>query len=187
MTRIFKNVRDKLVKKKTLTSVSKNKLNLFLDSYNENNKVIDIINTKLKYRKIKKTNLPKEIAENIVLLLLSNLDKSEIYWDTKSKDIFIKDNSIKIKTFSGDSYSTFSPRDNWDIIYFLDLSKLEQKIFTLWEIPKSNTSLEWGNIRVTKKLTYKNKTSFGLRPRIQFKKLGVYNELNKKIIFSGKI
>ena len=178
---------NKLLGKDILTSISKNKINLYLDTFIENNKSIELINNKLKHRQIKNPILSKEISENIVILILSKLNKKKIIWDNSQKNIEIDDNKIKIKTFTNNSYTTFSIKDNWDKIYFLDITRLSDRIFTLWEIPMSNNSLPWESLRVTKKMTFKDKILSKQRPRIQFNSIRQIKELNLKIIFSGKL
>ena len=178
---------NKFLGKDILTSISKNKINLYLDTFIENNKSIELINNKLKHRQIKNPILSKEISENIVILILSKLNKKKIIWDNSQKNIEIDDNKIKIKTFTNNSYTTFSIKDNWDKIYFLDITRLSDRIFTLWEIPMSNNSLPWESLRVTKKMTFKDKILSKQRPRIQFNSIRQIKELNLKIIFSGKL
>lgn len=178
---------NKYLGKDILTSISKNKINLYLDTFLENNKIIDLINNKLKHRQIKKPILSKEISENIVILILSKINKKKIIWDNSEKTIKFDGQKIKIKTFTNNSYTTFSIKDNWDKIYFLDITRLSDRIFTLWELPMSNYSLPWESLRVTKKMTFKDKILSKQRPRIQFNTIRQIKELDPKIIFSGKL
>ena len=145
------------------------------------------INKNLTKKKIRYSNFPSHISENIVKYILYKKYKIMPTWDTDKGDLILKHLRIEVKgsldLFNGPP--TFGPREIWDRIYFLDGKDIIFKKFTLYEIKLSNTSEKWKNLKVNKKETFFEHCQQKRRPRLSFKE--IQNQLGDDcvLIFNG--
>jgi hypothetical protein len=130
---------------------------------------------------IRMPNMPEDISENIVKFIIHNhLGDTTSKWtkginDKKKKlpgDLISqKEGTQEVKCFTSDGPPSFGPRENWDVIYFLDARAWIEERFVLWRVPLSNTSTEWKNIKMNKQETHEEQSSQGRRPRITWEGL----------------
>lgn len=145
------------------------------------------LNKQLKNRKIRFSNFPSHISENIVKYVIAKKYKIMPNWDTENGDLIV--NTLRIEVKSGLNFengpSSFGPAEYWDRIYFLDGKDIVLKKFKVYEIKLSNTSEKWKNIKVNKKETFYEQCLQKRRPRIKFK--DIQNQLKNDciLIFDG--
>lgn len=149
------------------------------------------MNKKLKNKKLRLPNYPSEITENLVKFAIIKKYNVAPCWDTKKGDLSLYDIQIEVKgscdLFNGGP-SSYGPKEQWNIIYFVDAVDCINKNFKIYEIKLSNTHHIWKNIKVNKTTTFHQQCIQGRRPRITFV------ELKKQIpsqyihtIFDGNI
>jgi len=113
-------------------------------------------------------------------------------WDTKKGDIIInkKDifKQIEVKGFMSTGPSSFGPKENWNLLYFVDGQDIINKNFKVYEVKLSNKNEIFRNIKISKKETYGNIADSGRRPRGGF--YDIFKPQlkdNCKLIFNGNI
>lgn len=123
--------------------------------------------------KVRLPSIPEDITENIVKNIIHNkLNDKTSRWDCKEGDLQSKkEGKQEVKCFTSDGPSSFTPKSNWDVIYFLDAIKWLDDKFILYRIPLKRTSPEWKNIKVNKTQTMENQAEQGRRPRITWDSL----------------
>jgi len=171
--------------------------NLLLECIkNYNNTIIfeNNMNTKLSQKKIRKTNFPSHISENIVKFVYYNKYKIMPNWNTKKGDLAIenfKNDIIKLEIKGSVDLNngppTFGPKESWNYIYFVDGFDTLNYKYKIYEIKLKNTSEKWSNLMVNKKETYKDHCNQGRRPRLTFESICNQLEGNCKLIFDGHI
>ena len=102
-------------------------------------------NNLLKKKKIRHTNFPPEISENIVKFVFFHKYKIMPTWDTDTGDLQCGGMSIEVKAFSSTGPTTFGPTEKWDRIYFLDAMQFHDSVFKVYECKLNNTSPIWQN------------------------------------------
>jgi hypothetical protein len=119
-------------------------------------------------------NFPEDISENIVAYYIQNIEHNECHWEhIKSGDLIMGNDKIEVKCINSTGPSSFGPKEEWKILYFIDVRGLftdENKI----KIYKINIPFEddrFQTIKVNKKDTFKDQALQGRRPRISFKKI----------------
>jgi len=145
----------------------------------------------------RRLNMPQEISEYIVCVIgrkccgrdmmsskfgndgvkmsgdahTSSFSKVEIvieYTDDGLKCVLVpRRERIEIKNFSNGPIS-FGPTEPWDTLLILDGST-RNTWFKLYEIPHSNDSDVWSNIKVNKTQTFRDQCKQQRRPRMKFK------------------
>lgn len=165
-----------------------------INSYKITHKSEIKINNLLNKKKIRMSNFPSHISENIVKFAFYKKYKVMPSWDTKSGDLIVdnpycKKIQIEVKGFlrKDSGPISFGPKEKWNRIYFVDASKMLNNIFKVYEFKLSDTNIQWQNLMVNSKETYKDHCEQKRRPRILFKKLCKQLENNYSIIFNGNI
>lgn len=152
------------------------------------------INTKLKKKKIRTSNLPSHISENIVKFLFCYNYGFMPSWDTDRGDLIInnghnKELRIEVKgsidLFKGPP--TFGPTESWDVIYFVDCKNILNKKVKVYEIFLSNKNEKWQNLKVNKKETYRDHCKQKRRHRISFIEIIKQLKNDCKLLFNGHI
>lgn len=147
---------------------------------------------------IRLPNMPEDISENIVKFILHY--HPGVFKDTSSKwtksiiekgqkitgDLVSdKEKTQECKCFTSDGPPSFGPKENWDVIYFLDARLWLEDKFVLWRVPLSNTSKEWKAIKMNKTETADDQNAQGRRPRITWESLKPQIESHCQKIFEG--
>ena len=165
-----------------------------IDDYNKTIKFENKMNFHLKKKKIRHTNFPSHISENIVKFAYNKIYGRIPTWDTDKGDltIYAKNKLLRIEVkgslnLISNSNNSFGPTEEWDNIYFVDGVQTSQKIYTLYEIKLPNKSELWKNIRMNKTQTYFDQCKQGKRPRITWKSLKNQLGAHIKCVFSGHI
>ena len=171
---------------------------LLVQCINSYNSVIQSeiqINKHLKHKKIRTSNFPSHISENIVKFLYCKKYNVMPTWDTKVGDLCINNDYCKplkievkgsINLFNGPP--TFGPKESWDIIYFVDGKDTFKKKYKIYEIKLSNISETWRNMKVNKNQTYQDQCLQNRRPRSTFK--NILDQIgcnNYSLVFDGHI
>lgn len=151
------------------------------------------MNKLLKNKKIRLSNFPSHISENIVKFALFKKYGIMPNWDTKKGDLCIQINphtTIQIEVKGSidlcNGPPSFGPTENWDKIYFVDGIESHIKKYKIYEISLSNTSEKWKNMKVNKTQTYFEQCQQKRRPRLTFKEIQNQLGLNTcKLIFYG--
>lgn len=164
-----------------------------IDNYNSTIIKEEMINKSLKYKKIRLSNFPSHISENIAKFSIYKKYGMLPTWDTKKGDLVLQLGSTTLKLevkgsidlFKGPP--TFGPTEDWDIIYFVDGVNTKEKKYKVYEIKLSNKSTIWKNIKLNKTETFYEQCIQKRRPRILFN--NIKNEVKDhcKLIFDGHI
>lgn len=164
---------------------NKEVLKIALDNYINTLLIEKDLNKNLKHKKIRLSNFPSHISENIVKFCIK--EKYSIYpnWDTKIGDLCLLNKQIEVKGFISKCPISFGPNEKWDILYIINGTRIFDKYFTIYEVKLSNNHPIFQNIKVNKKETYQIQCSQQRRPRITFDEL--YKQIGKdlNIIFKG--
>lgn len=142
-------------------------------------------NELLKNKKIRHTNFPSEISENIVKFVIFHKYKIMPTWDTATGDLQCGSLSIEVKAFSSIGPTSFGPTEKWDRIYFMDATQFIHSVFKVYECKIKNDNDIWQQLMVNKNETYGDHCKQRRRPRICFSNL--YQQLgsNCQLIFDG--
>lgn len=163
------------------------KLDNCINSYIYTIKFEQEINKELRKKKIRYSNFPSHISENIVKYVIAKKYKIMPNWDTDKGDLVLKNLRIEVKGSLNlqNGPPTFGPTEYWDRIYFLDGKDIVLKKFKVYEIKLSNTSEKWKNLKVNEKETFQDHCLQKRRPRLKFK--DIQNQLKDDcvLIFDG--
>ena len=167
-------------------------LHRLIDLYNDTIFQEAEINKLLMTKKIRHSNFPSHISENIVKFAFFKKYRIMPSWDTKKGDLVLnkincKEIQLEVKAFLSKGPSSFGPTEKWDRIYFIDCSKTCDKVYTVYEIKLSNDNNIWKNIKINKKDTYEDQCKQGRRPRINFDQLRLQIKDNIEVLFTGHI
>jgi hypothetical protein len=122
--------------------------------------------------KVRKPCFPEPISENIVKFILHNkLNDPTSSWACSGDLISEKEGIQECKCFTSDGPITFTPKTDWDVIYFLDARDWLKDNFKLYRVPIKRTSNEWKNITMNRNETFDKQCTQGRRPRMGWKKL----------------
>lgn len=162
-----------------------------LEKYINDLKFNKNINLLLSKKKRRNENLPSDISENIAKFAISKKYGLMPCWDTDKGDLVINKNifrQIEVKGFMSSGPSSFGPKENWDLLYFVDARDIINKNFKVYEVKLSNKNKIFRNIKISKKEKYSDICDSGRRPRGCFDtifkpQLGKYC----KLIFNGHI
>lgn len=123
--------------------------------------------------KIRLPCIPEDISENIIKQIIHNkLNDKTSSWDCKKGDLYSqKEGKQECKCFTSDGPPSFTPKTDWDVIYFLDAKNWLNDKFILYRVLLKRTSTEWKNIKVSKTQTFEDQTKQGRRPRITWDSL----------------
>ena len=160
-------------------------------------------------------NLPQELSENIILYVIRNIKEIDARWFKNigtqvSGDGYIPGNDfivklkytkskvkvsieytgfkkLEFKCFTSNGPCSFGPKEKWDTIYFLDGLNYQKYKFKLYEIPLSNVSEEWKNLKVNKTETFADQALVGRRPRLKFDDIMSQLTNNCQLIWEGDV
>jgi hypothetical protein len=184
-----KIIRGYLCRKDLRTPKDKMSLDIvlnLLENYTKQYTYIKSLNNILEKKKIRQANFPSEISENIVKWIIYYKYNIMPSWNTDTGDLKFGKLIMEVKAFSSNGPTSFGPTESWNIIYFLDATKFQDKIFKLYECRLKNNASTWKNIKVNKNETYDDHCLQGRRPRICFNDLHQQLEKHCKLIFNGK-
>jgi len=160
-----------------------------IDTYTNTIKDEKQINESLTNKKIRLSNFPSHISENIVKLAYHKKYGIMPNWDTDKGDLCIDKFRLKVKGSINLSNGppTFGPTENWDQIYFLDGLNNHEKRYKIYEIRLSNDSDKWKNLKVSQKNTYFQVCQEKKRPRLLFKEIQAQLGDDCELMFDGHI
>ena len=166
-----------------------------IDNYNNNLNFENQLNKLLKGKKIRKSNFPSHISENIIkfvfykrynILPSWNTDKGDLIIDKyKNKEKFRIE--CKASVDLNNSLNTFGPKEYWDYIYFLDAKDTINKNYKVYEIKLSNQNNKWKNLQVNKNQNFSDQCKEKRRPRLNFNCIKEQLKEDCKLIFDGNI
>jgi hypothetical protein len=180
---IQKYIRGHLVRKHN--GITNRQLKQLFNQYQCSCNLIDQINTTLSRKKIRKSNFPSHISENIVKNAMYNKYHIMPNWNCKVGDLTFCNRKIEVKAFTSAGPSSFGPNENWDWIYFLDCIDFEN--VKIYEIKLSNTSPEWKTIMVNSSETFYDQCRQKRRPRVKFEDIRKQLYSYISTIFTGNI
>ena len=137
--------------------------------------------------KIRHSNMPEDISENITKFIIRNYEKDEsclwckgvekkynLYGDLYSIK-YDKLTPIEVKSFTSIGPSQFGPNKKFGILYFLDLTKILNNDIILWKVNLNYLSKEFNNIKINKKETMEDQFKKGRRPHISW--INIYPQI----------
>ena len=167
-------------------------LNL-LNSYNDFYYKMNII--KRTIPKVRLPNFPSEVSENIAKFAFYKYHGILPNWNTKKGDLVVKKDGkflqIEVKAsinLMEGGPSSFGPKENWDIILFVDCIDTLNRNFKVYQVNLSNMDPEWRTIKFNSCETYGDICKLKKRPRIKF--VEILRQLDNKyinVIFNGNI
>lgn len=166
---------------------NKDILNNYLENYIRQQELITRLNNSLINKKIRRTNFPSEVSENIAKYALFKKYKIMPNWDTKKGDLIIGYKRIEVKCFTSNGPISFGPMEEWDWLILVDGRLYKNKIFKIYKLPYSTKSIIWNNLKVNKKETIEMQCEQKRRPRITFNHMQEQLKDHLQIIFSGKL
>lgn len=153
-----------------------------------------MINQLLTTKKIRYSNFPSHISENLVKYAFYKKYRIMPSWDTNTGDLIIYNNycrpiriEVKGSLNLSKGPSSFGPTEEWDMIYFVDAYNYESNIYKIYEINLSNRSDKWKNLRINKTQTYYEQCCQKRRPRLNFYEIKRQLSENCRIIFHGSL
>lgn len=164
-----------------------------IDIYNYTIESERKINQSLKIKKIRLSNFPSHISENVAKFAIYHKYGIMPNWDSDKGDLVFKTPSKTIRFEVKGSINlsngppTFGPTEEWDHIYFVDGINTLDKRYKVYEIKLSNKSSTWRNMKVNKKQTYYEQCLEKRRPRITFCEIKSQIGKHCKLIFDGHI
>jgi hypothetical protein len=165
-----------------------------IDTYNNTIENEQKINQSLQKKKIRLSNFPSHISENIVKYVINKKYKIMPTWDTDKGDLCIHNEICKFTRIEvkgsidlSNGPPTFGPTEEWDFIYFVDGVNTHKKVYKVYEIRLSNQSEKWKNIKVNKTQTYHDQCQEKRRPRLTFKELKSQLGNDCKLVFEGHL
>lgn len=165
-----------------------------LISYKNTFELENKINTYPLFRKIRHSNFPSDITENIVRKVLQKIYSYPVYWNIQKGDLEIRTGSKVIKCEVKGSLdlrhggpSSFGPKEKWDRLYFVDCRLFRENKFKVYEVKLSNKSKYWKNMKMnkTKRESFEDQCKQGRRPRITFTSIKKQLEKKCRLIFDG--
>ena len=190
---IWRGQQIRKMNKKLNDSMSYDLLNKSIDNFNITINNEKEINKLLKKRKIRYSNFPSHISENIAKFAIYKKYGRIPNWDTDKGDLIFKNKSqiIRLEVKGSIDLSngppTFGPTEEWDRIYFVDGVNTSEKRYKVYEIILSNRSDTWKNIKLNKKQTYNDQCLQKRRPRLTFSEIQTQLSEYCKLIFDGHI
>lgn len=162
-------------------------LNECVDNYIKTVEEEKKLNLLLKNKKIRISNFPSHISENIAKFAIFKKYGIMPTWDTDKGDLINRRIRCEVKGSIdlSNGPSSFGPTEEWDYIYFVDGIENHNKRYRVYEVKLSNKSEKWRNIKVNKTQTYMEQCLEKRRPRIVFKKIKSQIEKHIAIIFDG--
>lgn len=163
--------------------------NMYRDMYIKTAEIIKTSELPIRHQ-----NPPEDVTENIVKFIINKYDndpsckwaksmkikgKHKINGDLYS-DKYPIDSPPEVKAFTSDGPSSFGPKKKFGVIYFLDMRKWLNDMFTLWKVTVSNDSPEWKHIKMNKTQTHEEQCEEGRRPHISWD--NIHSQISDKCI-----
>lgn len=162
-----------------------------IDHYNLTIKLEKETNQQLGKKKIRHTNLPSHISENIVKFAFYHKYQIMPTWDIKPGDLIIAPIQMRLEVKGSLDLSngppSFGPTESWDRIYFLDAKRITEKIFKVYEVKLSDQDPKWQNLKVSRNETFQQQCQSKRRPRMSFKLIQDQLRDDCQLIFNGHI
>jgi hypothetical protein len=135
---------------------------------------------------IRLPNIPEDISENLIKFIIHKLGDKTSDWSCSKGDLFSKVEGIQeCKCFTSDGPLSFSPKTDWNAIYFLDARRWLSNQFKLYKISLKKSDPKWLNIQVSKTQTFEDQMKQGRRPRIGWNNLVPQIEEDTELVFEG--
>jgi hypothetical protein len=129
-------------------------------------------------------NFPDYISENMVMRIIQQTD--ETCTRSCSGDLYSsQQGKIEVKCFTSVGPSSFGPKCEWDVIYFLDAMEWTNNHFILYKINLKNSSEEWKRIKINKMESYTDQCDQKRRPRLAWSLLYPQIREHTEIVFDG--
>uniref|UniRef100_A0A6C0ICN6 Uncharacterized protein n=1 Tax=viral metagenome TaxID=1070528 RepID=A0A6C0ICN6_9ZZZZ len=129
-------------------------------------------------------NFPDYISENMVMRIIQQTDNS--CTRSCSGDLYsLLQGKIEVKCFTSVGPSSFGPKCEWDVIYFLDAMEWTNNHFVLYKINLKNSSEEWKKIKINKAESYTDQCDQKRRPRLAWSLLYPQIREHTEIVFDG--
>lgn len=155
-----------------------------INHYNEDLKFTHNMNKNMKCKKIRNSNFPSHISENIAKFAIFKKYKIMPNWDCKG-DLVMLTKQLEVKGFMSTGPLSFGPKEPWDYIYFVDALRTLDKYYKVYEIIISN--LDFHSLKVSKSETFGAQCIQGRRPRFTFNSIKEQLGKHVKLIFQGDI
>jgi len=185
---------QRALNKKKKDGMTMELLNRCIDVYNDTIIHEKMINTILKRKKIRLSNFPSHISENIAKFAIYKKYNILPSWDTQKGDLCMQLTSknqlqleIKGSIDLEKGLSTFGPTERWDYIYFVDGKDTLFKYYKVYEIQLSNENILWKNMQISKTETYQDQCYQRRRPRIPFSEIKKQLGSKCQLIFDNNI
>jgi len=136
--------------------------------------------------KVRLPSIPEDITENIIKFIIHKNGDKTSSWNCKTGDLIsITEGKQECKCFTSNGPPSFTPKGNWNVIYFLDARKWLENKYILYKISLQRTSSEWKNIKINQNQSFDDQCKQGRRPRIKWDNLYPQIESYCKKIFDG--
>ena len=185
---IIKGFQQRLHNKKLKDNMTLELLERCIDNYNNTIMMEKQINTHLSKKKIRQSNFPSHISENIAKFAICKRYGIMPTWDTEKGDLFINSQlEVKGSIDLHNGPPTFGPTEVWSHIFFVDGVDTQLKKYKVYHFPLSNDSDKWRNLKVNKTETYHDQCIQKRRPRLSFKQIQSQLPNECTLIFDGHI
>lgn len=142
-----------------------------IKNFHQENESIQYMAKLTRNTKFRRRNFPEDVSETMVRLILWK-KYGIMPIQNKTGDLLYLSTNIEVKTFISKGPSSFGPKESWDEIFFLDLTKLDntetKTRVILYKVCLSMESPAWQNIKVNKNETMGDQQRAKRRPRIDF-------------------
>jgi len=124
---------------------------------------------------IRSSGLPEDLSENMIKFIIStrstNKSMSDVTWNC-SGDLYSPTNGkLECKCFTSDGPISFSPKPDWNSIYFLDATQWLNNRFVLYHTNLRGSSEIWKQIMINRTNNFNDLSVLGRRPRLTWCKL----------------
>lgn len=164
---------------------------IMLDRHIDDYKFIEAVNQKLDAKKIRQSNFPSHLSENLVKFLIASRYHVMPSWNTHTGDLcfYLRERTLKmeVKAFSSTGPTSFGSNETWDWIYFLDATRFHEYYFSLYEVRLSNDHPEWQQLRINQQETYQQQCQQKRRPRLKFSTIEQQLKDHCRLIYSGHV
>lgn len=115
-------------------------------------------------------NFPCEISENMVRFIIMNKEGDETVTRECVGDLRSdRKGKIEVKCFASTGPISFSPKPQWNVIYFLDAKKwISDDHYVCWRCDLGATDERWQGVMINKTTTFATRAGAGTRPRIKW-------------------
>lgn len=118
--------------------------------------------------KFRHRSIPEDISENMVKFVIHNHvgDKTSRWTGVKGDLHSDVEGVEEVKCFTSDGPLSFTPKSNWDVIYFQDARRwLTDGVFVVFRVALKRDSDIWKTIKGKRSATFADQSADGRRPR----------------------